>query len=91
MHSQKTFGFHTRIKFLIRHRSLLPIQCFVTDRRFFGCRRSEAAGAGARPGQVHPEEAQAESQAEDTVHHAAAALPGEKVSRKAVPNHRRAS
>lgn len=56
-----------------------------------GSRRSEAAGAGARPGQVHPEETQAESQAEDTVHHAAAALPGEKVSRKAVPNHRRTS
>lgn len=40
---------------------------------------------------MHPEEAQAESEAEDTVHHAAAALPGEKVSRKAVPNHRRTS
>ena len=54
-----------------------------------GSRRPEAARTGARAGQVHPEEAQAKSEAEDAVHHAAAALPGEKVSRKAVPNDRR--
>lgn len=83
-----------RIKFPTRHtaRSLPPIAFRHWSAVFrIGSRRSEAAGAGARPGQVHPEEAQAESQAEDAVHHAAAALPGEKVSRKAVPNHRRTS
>ncbi|XP_076751036.1 homeobox protein Msx isoform X2 [Xylocopa sonorina] len=53
-----------------------------------GSRRPEAAGTGARSGQVHPEEAQAESEAEDAVHHAAAALVGEKVPREAVPDHR---
>ncbi|XP_076549083.1 homeobox protein Msx isoform X4 [Osmia lignaria lignaria] len=54
-------------------------------------RRLEAAGSRTWACQVHPEEAQAKSQTEDTVHHPTAALVGEKVSRKAVPNDRRTS
>ncbi|XP_026669794.1 uncharacterized protein LOC108625474 isoform X2 [Ceratina calcarata] len=56
-----------------------------------GSRGFETTGTWSGPGQVHPEEAQAESEAEDAVHHAAAALVREKVSRKAVPDHRRTS
>lgn len=52
MHSQKTFGSHTRIKFLIRHRSFLPIQCFVTDRRFFGSVAGDLRLPGPGPGPV---------------------------------------
>lgn len=51
------------------------------------CRLQHRRAAQA---EVQPEEAQAEPEAAHSLHHPAAAEPGEEVPREAVPEHRRA-
>lgn len=57
----------------------------------FAFRGSEIAGTRTRPGQMHPQEAQAKPKAENAVHHAAAVIAREKVSRETVPDDSRKS
>jgi len=57
----------------------------------FVFRGPETAGTRTRPGQMHPQEAQAKPQAENALHDAAAVIAGEKVSRETVPHDSRES
>lgn len=72
---------------LLRKWNIYLNTCFL----FFCHRGLETAGTRARPGQMHPQKAQAKPKAEDAVHDAAAVIAREKVSREAVPDDSRKS
>jgi len=57
----------------------------------FVSRGPETTGTRTRPGQMHPQEAQAKPQAENAVYDAAAVIAREKVSRETVPDDSRES